>query len=107
MITVVRVLLLSVSVKRKIGVCCVLVSRLSDLLQVFAIDTLGCGLSSRPPWDLGDGADCDVDAAESFFIEGMEQWRVASGIEKMVRPACDGQCCLGHLPVVLRQTGRG
>ena len=59
---------------------------------MFAIDTLGCGLSSRPPWKLGDGVDCDVDAAESFFIEGMEQWRVASGIEKMVRPACDVQC---------------
>jgi pimeloyl-ACP methyl ester carboxylesterase len=59
-----------------------LVSRLNR--QVLAIDMPGCGLSSRPAWTHGDGLDCDPDVAEEYFVERIEQWRAACGIEKMV-----------------------
>ena len=52
--------------------------------RVIAIDSLGCGLSSRPHWDLGYGSDCRVEDAEAFFLDGLEQWREAMSIEKMV-----------------------
>ena len=52
--------------------------------DVFAIDTMGCGLSSRPVWELPQGIECDVQAAEGFFVERMEQWRAKSNISKMV-----------------------
>eukprot|EP00656_Telonema_subtile_P008582 TRINITY_DN14006_c0_g1_i2.p1 TRINITY_DN14006_c0_g1~~TRINITY_DN14006_c0_g1_i2.p1 ORF type:complete len:385 (-),score=62.86 TRINITY_DN14006_c0_g1_i2:398-1552(-) len=55
--------------------------------EILAIDTPGCGLSSRPCWEHGDGADCDVDVAEDFFVERIEQWRAASRIDKMVLAA--------------------
>lgn len=50
--------------------------------RVIAIDTLGCGLSSRPHWTLG--IDCEVKAAEAFFVDGLEQWRRAMKIDRMV-----------------------
>lgn len=34
--------------------------------SVFAIDTLGCSLSSRPHWHLSHGASCKVSDAEDF-----------------------------------------
>lgn len=55
--------------------------------DVFAIDSPGCGLSSRPAWTHGDGADCDVGVAEEFFVERIEQWREASGLDKLVLAA--------------------
>lgn len=51
---------------------------------LFAIDTLGCGMSSRPRWHLPKGATCDVAEAEAFFIDGLECWRKSMSIERMV-----------------------
>jgi cardiolipin-specific phospholipase len=52
--------------------------------SVFAIDTLGCSLSSRPRWHLEHGAACKVSEAEDFFVDGLERWRRAVGLERMV-----------------------
>jgi len=52
--------------------------------RVFAVDSLGCGLSSRPRWRLPRGDSCAVDEAESWFVDGLESWRAALGLEKMV-----------------------
>lgn len=52
--------------------------------EILSIDLPGCGLSSRPKWEHGDGSDCDVDVAESFFVDRIEQWRASAGLEKMV-----------------------
>ena len=52
--------------------------------KVYAIDTLGCGLSSRPRWTLGHGKNCRVDDAEAYFISGLEQWREAMKLDRMV-----------------------
>jgi cardiolipin-specific phospholipase len=52
--------------------------------KVYAIDSLGCGLSSRPRWHLGHGIECRVEEAEAFFVDGLEAWRAAMRIEKMV-----------------------
>lgn len=73
--------------------------------RVLAIDTLGCGLSSRPRWTLGHGTECEVEHAEAFFVEGLEEWREAMQIDRMVlmghslgterrltRSACTTQC---------------
>ncbi|CAM9101602.1 unnamed protein product [Scytosiphon promiscuus] len=47
--------------------------------HVLAKDWLGCGLSSRPRWEL-EG----VEETESFFVESLERWRQANKIDKMV-----------------------
>ena len=52
--------------------------------RVIAIDTLGCGQSSRPRWELGHGEACNVADAEDFFVGGLERWRVAMKIDRMV-----------------------
>ena len=52
--------------------------------RVYAIDTLGCSLSSRPRWHLGHGANCKVAEVEDFFVDGLERWRKAMNLEQMV-----------------------
>ena len=52
--------------------------------DVYRIDSLGCGLSSRPRWHLGKGENCAVEDAENFFVDGLERWRDAMQLEKMV-----------------------
>lgn len=52
--------------------------------RVFAIDTLGCALSSRPRWPLPRGARCDVGAAEEYLISAIEAWRHAMALDAMV-----------------------
>ena len=52
--------------------------------SVFAIDTLGCSLSSRPRWHLDHGIKCKVSDAEDFFVDGLERWRRAMKIERFV-----------------------
>ena len=55
--------------------------------RVYAIDSLGCGLSSRPRYSgLGQASanDEDVKQTESFFVEGIERWRAAQSIDRMV-----------------------
>jgi hypothetical protein len=50
---------------------------------VYAIDTLGCGLSSRPAAD-GHWGDMTVRQAEDFFVvDGIERWRAAMGYSKL------------------------
>lgn len=51
---------------------------------VFALDSLGCCLSSRPRWHLEKGEACAVAKAESFFVDGLERWRAQMKIDKMV-----------------------
>ncbi|CAN0390481.1 unnamed protein product [Pylaiella littoralis] len=48
--------------------------------HVMAKDWLGCGLSSRPRWEL-EG----LEETESFFVDSLEsRWRQANEVEKMV-----------------------
>lgn len=48
---------------------------------VYSLDLLGWGLSSRPSFHLIDKS---VEAAESFFVESLEQWRAQQGIDTMI-----------------------
>lgn len=50
---------------------------------VYSVDTLGCGLSTRAPGLLSK-IDSSVEATEAFFVEALEAWRKANGIDKMV-----------------------
>ena len=56
--------------------------------HVFALDMLGCGLSTREKWKHGFGEDCDLKVAESYFVDAIEEWREKMGIEKI--------CLVGH-----------
>lgn len=48
-------------------------------LKVFAFDWPGMGRSSRLPFSADD-----VDGAERYFIEALEQWRISMGLERFV-----------------------
>ena len=47
--------------------------------RMFAVDPLGTGLSGRPRFTAKTTAE-----AESFFVQSLEKWRAAAGIEDMV-----------------------
>lgn len=47
---------------------------------VYALDMLGWGLSSRPPFRTVDDS---IETAEDFFVESLEAWRVQNKIPKM------------------------
>lgn len=49
---------------------------------VFAIDTLGCGRSSRPRAE-GHWTDLSVREMEDFFVTGIERWRQGMGFSKI------------------------
>jgi cardiolipin-specific phospholipase len=49
--------------------------------DVYALDLLGWGLSSRPAFDLVDPT-CET--AEQFFVQSLEAWRKAQRIDKMI-----------------------
>jgi cardiolipin-specific phospholipase len=49
--------------------------------NVYAIDMLGWGLSSRPLFRLRDDS---VETTEEFFVESLEAWREKNGIDKMI-----------------------
>jgi len=49
--------------------------------NVYAIDMLGWGLSSRPTFRLRDDS---VETTEEFFVESLEAWREKNGIDKMI-----------------------
>ncbi|KAJ2901838.1 hypothetical protein GGI21_004636 [Coemansia aciculifera] len=53
--------------------------------DIYAIDWLGMGRSSRPVYKScrAEGDDRRVSHAESFFVESLEEWRKRMGIEKM------------------------
>ncbi|CAM9810470.1 unnamed protein product [Ascophyllum nodosum] len=54
-------------------------SELSASTHIFANDWLGCGLSSRPKWEAKGVAE-----TEAFFVESLERWREANGLDKMI-----------------------
>eukprot|EP00980_Cylindrotheca_fusiformis_P023037 scaffold10069_cov69-Cylindrotheca_fusiformis.AAC.6 len=51
--------------------------------NIYSLDTMGCGLSSRAPGLLGL-VDSSVEGSEAFFVETIEEWRKANGISKMI-----------------------
>ncbi|KAJ8086393.1 hypothetical protein PM082_005216 [Marasmius tenuissimus] len=54
--------------------------------SVFAVDWLGMGRSSRPPFSVSASrkdTKARVEEAESFFVESLEEWRQKMGLEKM------------------------
>jgi cardiolipin-specific phospholipase len=50
---------------------------------VYSLDTPGCGLSTRAPGLLSH-VDNSVEATEEFFVESLEAWRKANGLDKMI-----------------------
>jgi pimeloyl-ACP methyl ester carboxylesterase len=55
--------------------------------QLYALDLLGWGLSSRPPWPPRTAIANDPDpiaASERFFVDSLEAWRQAERIDKMI-----------------------
>ena len=52
--------------------------------QLYALDLLGMGRSSRPPFRLkGKEREAQITEAEDWFIDSLEEWRVKRKIEKM------------------------
>ncbi|KAJ2501654.1 hypothetical protein GGH96_001727 [Coemansia sp. RSA 1972] len=53
--------------------------------DVYSVDWLGMGRSSRPKYlsKRGESEDARVAHAESFFVESLEEWRQRMGIERM------------------------
>ena len=49
--------------------------------KVYALDMFGWGLSSRPPFETIDNT---VESTEAVFVESLEAWRHANGIDKMM-----------------------
>ncbi|GAB7358970.1 hypothetical protein MBLNU230_g5044t1 [Neophaeotheca triangularis] len=52
--------------------------------KLFALDMLGMGRSSRPPFKIhAKDKEAKVREAESWFVDALEEWRIKRGIEKM------------------------
>lgn len=51
--------------------------------NVYAVDMLGCGLSTRPSFDEVNESDT-IKSAEDFFVESLEAWRSMNNIDKMI-----------------------
>ncbi|KAI5357931.1 putative alpha/beta hydrolase-1 [Septoria linicola] len=53
--------------------------------KLYALDMLGMGRSSRPPFSVVKAKDREGKAreAESWFVDALEEWRVKKGIDKM------------------------
>lgn len=52
--------------------------------QLYALDLLGMGRSSRPPFKLqGKTREQQISEAEDWFIDALEEWRVKRNIDKM------------------------
>lgn len=52
--------------------------------QLYALDLLGMGRSSRPPFKLqGKTREQQISEAEDWFIDALEEWRIKRNIEKM------------------------
>lgn len=60
-----------------------LVSLTNHFETVYAVDTLGMGLSSRKPGMLKK-VHRSVEATEKFFVASLEAWRRANGIDKII-----------------------
>lgn len=61
--------------------------------QIYSLDMLGWGLSSRPKFHLKDDS---TETAEAFFVESLEAWREAQGVDKMILA---GHSMGGHMSV--------
>ncbi|KAI8320295.1 alpha/beta-hydrolase [Martensiomyces pterosporus] len=57
-----------------------------DGWNIYSIDWLGMGRSSRPRYESGraKSEEARVAGAEAFFVESLEEWRKRVGIEKMM-----------------------
>ncbi|KAJ2814827.1 hypothetical protein GGI24_006254, partial [Coemansia furcata] len=57
-----------------------------DGWDIYAIDWLGMGRSSRPAYKgvRDEGEERRAEYAEDFFVESLEAWRQRMGIDKMV-----------------------
>jgi len=52
--------------------------------QLYALDMLGMGRSSRPPFSLkAKTREEQITEAEAWFIDSLEEWRAKKGIDKM------------------------
>lgn len=52
--------------------------------QLYALDLLGMGRSSRPPFRIAaKDREAGVREAEAWFVDALEEWRRARGIDKM------------------------
>ena len=51
---------------------------------VYIIDNPGCGLSDRPAWAKVSAESCAVEEAEDFYVDRLDGWRAAMGIDRMV-----------------------
>eukprot|EP01006_Ploeotia_vitrea_P025173 TRINITY_DN5800_c0_g1_i2.p1 TRINITY_DN5800_c0_g1~~TRINITY_DN5800_c0_g1_i2.p1 ORF type:complete len:424 (-),score=196.09 TRINITY_DN5800_c0_g1_i2:64-1335(-) len=63
------------------------VKNLGELGQrhhVYAIDLLGFGRSSRPKWRFKGTTDADLNECEASFVDSIESWRKAVGIDRFV-----------------------
>ena len=50
--------------------------------SIYSLDMLGWGLSSRPRFDAL--RDSSREMTEAFFVESLEAWRIAKGVDKMI-----------------------
>ena len=51
---------------------------------VYILDSPGCGLSSRPEWKNVTPATCSLEESEGFFVDHLEGWRKAMGLDSFV-----------------------
>jgi cardiolipin-specific phospholipase len=57
--------------------------------KLYALDLLGMGNSSRPPFRIhSKSPTAKIDEAEAFFIDALEEWRKEKKIEKMTLLVC-------------------
>ncbi|OMJ09625.1 putative cardiolipin-specific deacylase, mitochondrial [Smittium culicis] len=56
-----------------------------DGINMYSIDWLGMGLSSRPEFEIDKSLPIEkqISKAEDFFVDSLENWRQEMGIEKM------------------------
>jgi abhydrolase domain-containing protein 5 len=66
-----------------------ILKELSEKYQVYCIDILGMGMSSRPTFDC-----TNAEESINFFNEGIEKWRIAVGLDQFVFA---GHSLGGHL----------
>ena len=43
--------------------------------EVYAIDNMGCGQSTRKAWTLGYGEESDLAEVEGYFVDALDEWR--------------------------------
>jgi pimeloyl-ACP methyl ester carboxylesterase len=51
--------------------------------EVYAIDKIGCNLSTRDKWEGNFGENANLETSEAYFVDSLEGWRKARNIDKM------------------------